>query len=236
MAWPVTSDPVRFEEAEAWFRERIPMTDAQWLALEERWRAHAFTISNLAQLDMVHDAWQALREGLEQGRHLRETKEELLEQLQAHWGGTVKDPAFRLETIWRNATQTAYSRGRYEQMTHPDILAARPYWMFDAIVDGDETAICRERDGTIRLATDPWWASNYPPLHHRCRSGVRGLTAAEAERRGGPTSALPDEPPAEGWGRAPTETEYEPDPDTYPPELFDAYEAKRAARERAAVK
>lgn len=228
MAWSTTTDPRRFDAAADWFLGRIAITKGWYEGLALKWRRHTFTAANLATLQMVAELQQSLLDAMNEGKHLRDWKREYLATLEAQWAGSVKDPGFRASTIYRNALQRSYNTGRWVVHTDPAVMAARPYWMFDAIIDGRETDICRERDGTILAADHPWWGANYPPLHHRCRSSVRALREAEAAKRGITTNPQLDTESQRGFGAAPNADEWNPDPSGMPGKLKDVWEKKQA--------
>ena len=115
MAWDVVEDPLRFEEAEDWFRERVPLTREDWDALDLRARQRAFTVSHLAHLDLVARVQRSLEEALIAGETFESWKLRIGPQLERAWGTQVRNPAWRLETIFRNNVQHAYSAGRYEE-------------------------------------------------------------------------------------------------------------------------
>lgn len=220
--WRVSADPVHPREAIAWFQARVPMTKAEWLALEERARRKAFTVAGVAALDLVAEVWDSLLRALEAGIPYAEWAASIRDRLEAAWGGPN---GHRLEVIFRTNIQMAYSSGRWAQMTRPEVRQAMPYWMFDAVLDDRTTPICRERHGTVRPAADPWWQRNYPPLHFNCRSGVRPLTEAEARARGITERPPEDESPQDGFGYAPEAPEWKPNPQDYDPALWAAYQA-----------
>lgn len=229
MAWSTTTDPKRFDEAAEWFLSRIAITKGWYEGLALKWRRYTFTAANLAHLQMVQELQDSLVEAMRQGTHLREWKRAYLATLEAQWAGTVKDPGFRASTIYRNALQRSYNTGRWIVHTDPAVLAVRPYWLYDAVLDGRTTRICEERHGKILPATDPWWAANYPPLHHRCRSGVRAIRAEEAEKRGVTPSPQLETEAQRGFGEAPHADEWNPDPDRMPAKLRQVWEKKMAA-------
>lgn len=170
-----------FAEAVEAIRRRIAITDSELAAMTAVSADWAFWAAGLAQLRMVQDLFDSLAGAVRRGMGLDAWKRRLPAILRAAWG---RGSAFRLATIFRNAVQQAFGRGRYKQMTHPAVKRFRPYWLFDGVNDSRITPICKERDGIILPADDPWWLTNYPQLHHRCRSGVRTLRAAQARRRG----------------------------------------------------
>ena len=183
---------------------------------------------------MVQDLFDSLAGAVRRGMGLDAWKRRLPALLRAAWG---RGSAFRVETIFRNAVQQAFSRGRYKQMTHPAVKRFRPFWLFDGVNDSRITPICKERDGVVLEADDPWWLTNYPPLHHRCRSGVRTLRAAQARRRGITTpeqlaeiESSPQVTKHGTFGLAPSgPPAMTTDLAGIDPELADAYQSKQGA-------
>jgi SPP1 gp7 family putative phage head morphogenesis protein len=228
MTWDVTPEPLRFAEAVAWFRLRVPMSDDEFYELEADARQRAFTVRAVADLDMVAAVHESLELALATGVDFGEWRATMREALEREWGGSVADPGNRLETIFRTNVQGAYGAGRYEQLTAPAVAQARPYWMYDAILDARTTEGCSELNGTIRPASDPWWNNRIPPRHFRCRSGLRSLREDQARRRG-ITDLPPMIEPEDGFGHPPGEREWAPMPSDYPPELWAAYQARVAA-------
>lgn len=197
--WRVSSNPLKFEEAVSWFRNRVPLTRAEWDQLEERARRRAFTVSGVAQQEVLEDVYAELLKAVEEGADFQSFKDAVGEKLERSWG---KKGATRIETIFRTNVQSAYAAGRYAQLTDPDVLQARPFWMYDAVLDSRTSGVCRSLDGTVRPADDPFWDRNIPPRHFNCRSALRSLTRQQAEARG-VTEALPSAPPAAGFGSRP---------------------------------
>lgn len=197
----------RFDDALAFLRARTPMPAEQFYALDDQARQKAFTVSNVGQMDMVQQVLDSLDKALETGQDLKAWQDEIGPALRKAWAGTVGKPAWRLETIYRTNVQTAFSHGRVRQMRDPAVTALRPFFLFDAILDGRTTDECSARDGVLLLAEDPWWLENTPPLHFNCRSGIRSLRKSQAERRGGvnpPDREVELNPPGKGFGAAPS--------------------------------
>jgi SPP1 gp7 family putative phage head morphogenesis protein len=227
--WDVTADPQLFEEALAWFRARVAVTPEEFRQLGEEARKRAFTVSGVNQLDLVNEVASALDKAVERGTDFAEFRELVGAKLEKAWGDKVLDPGWRLENIYRTNVQSAYSAGRLRQQQDPDVLRARPFWLYDSVLDSNTSAICRGLNGTLLPADHPLWQEIYPPNHFGgCRSGVRSLTRAAAERRGGATPE-PTQKPDAAFAHAPGLNDYEPDLAKYPAELREAYERKRGA-------
>jgi SPP1 gp7 family putative phage head morphogenesis protein len=210
-----------FDKAVAWFRERVPLTSAEWAKLTEEAQARAFTVANVAQLDVVADVWRALDEAIAGGTTFADFKAAVGDKLAAEWGG---EDATRLETIFRTNVQLAYNAGRYDQQTDPAVLEARPFWRYSAVLDSRTSRICGPLHGTTLPADHSWWSHHQPPLHFNCRSTIVSLTPDQAQSFGIATDA-PDVEPQDGFGK-PGMPPYQPDLSDRPAALASAYEAK----------
>jgi hypothetical protein len=231
MAWRVPADPRRFSEAVEWFRRRVPISKRKFNSLRTKNRRRAFTVSGTNQLQVVTTIFDELDRSIDQGIGLDEFKRNVRKKLKSRW--REPDSAY-LETVFRTNVQSALNAGRFVQLNEPDVLASRPYRMLDVVFDARTSDICLAFDDPpfIRLATDPIWATHWPPFHHRCRTGVRGLTRKQAERYG-ILKKLPSPDIPEGFGLAPdVDTEWSPDPKDYPSELFNVYKRRQAARRK----
>lgn len=220
--------PPQYEEALRWFRGRVPMTQSAFDALVADAQRRAFTLAGAAALAVVSDVWRSLDATLADGRTLRDFKRDVAPALLAQWSGSVASPAWRMEVIFRNATQRAYVHGRVEQLRDPAVARVRPFWFFDAIGDARTSEICKALDGTVLAASDPWWASHTPPCHHACRSTVRGLRASDPRVRD--AAPPPDTDAQKGFGVLPEADDWKPRAADYPPEVWAAYQRAQETR------
>ncbi len=224
MAWAVSADVERFDEALEWFLGRTILTDEQRIAIPARARSRSFWVAGVAQLDVVQDVFDELDKAITKGEPFEEFRKRVQAKLTAAWG---KENPARVETIFRNAAQSSYNAGRWAQMSEPSVAKFRPFWMYDAIRDDRTTPLCKGLNGTILHHQDPFWDTHTPPLHHRCRSSIRNLRRSEAERRGVTTTA-PTEMPPDGWGQSPRRaTEWRPEPGSRDPGLLAELEKKQ---------
>lgn len=219
--------PPQFEEAVRWFRGRVPMTQAVYDALAAEAQRRAFTLAGAAALTVVSEVWRSLDATLAEGRTLRDFKRDVAPGLLAQWGGSVATPAWRMEVIFRNATQRAYTHGRVEQLRDPAVARTRPFWMFDAVGDARTSAICTALDGTVLRASDPWWATHTPPCHHACRSTIRGLRANDP--RVAAAGPAPDTEAQAGFGVLPEADDWTPRAGDYPADVWAAYQSNPQA-------
>lgn len=226
MAWSVTADPSRFEEALAWFVERFP----RLAPIVEAWAPEtydrAFQVAGITELQVTVALWLTLVDAIDQGQGLDEWRAHAKRAI-----GRWRLSSDRLETVFRNNIQSAYNRGRWHQMNDPRVRRVRPFLLYDAVLDSRTTVdICRPLDGAVAHREDAFWRSHHPPLHHRCRSALRALTPRQAERRGvtdvAELNALPS--PDEDFGELPTMGEFPERLHRYPPDLAEAYKRRKA--------
>lgn len=218
--WAVTAEILVFLEALEWFRSRTVMSEEDWQELAFEARVSAQKYSAVAQADLINDVFKALAAAIAKGTTLKVFQAAIGEKLVAMWAGTEKAPALRIEKIFRTNIQRAYNAGRFKQMSKPTIRKARPYWMFDAVMDNRTSPICEKLNGVIILASDPWWDTHYPPMHFWCRSSVRALRAKNAKLRG-ITKKVPSIAADTGFGKAPKGSDWQPDLGKYPTEVGD---------------
>lgn len=218
--------PNAYLQAVDWFRQRVPMTESDFARLEAHAHERAFTVAGVAQIDLVQDVWSALDKALAQGDTLEDFQDAVSTRLSEAWGG---EQPWRVETVMRTNLQHAYSRGRWEQQSDPDVKELRPFWEFSAIMDLRTTEVCRVCEGTVLNADDPWWQQHNPPLHHQCRSTVISLTPEQAKARGVAVEA-PASAPADGFGAAPGSDDWHPDLTKYAHELAAVAQAKEISQ------
>ena len=164
-------------------------------------RRITFSVSGLTALDQVQSVKDQLTQHLKTGGTLAEFQQ---------WAKTqdFNLPRHRLETIYRNAVQTAYNAGHWRSFEATK--AARPYLRYDAVNDGRTRPAHRALSGIIRAVDDPFWDDHSPPLGHRCRCRLISLTQQEAVDRSrdgnGLNKAVSAEmqPDGPGWGNKPT--------------------------------
>jgi|GEM_PF-4470855 SPP1 gp7 family putative phage head morphogenesis protein len=200
--WAATAEHQRFDESADWLLARTVVDEGTRREIPADARARAFWVAGAAQLDVVNDVFTELRAASDQGLGFEEFRKQVRPKLLKAWGGV--EPPHRIRLIYRNATTAALNAGRYQQMRDPEVMARRPYWLFDAVRPTPcPSEICTELDGKIFRADDPRVDVVYPPNHHGCQSGFRCIRASEAERRGGVSQEPIKAEAQEGFGLSP---------------------------------
>ena len=236
MTWQVPAgvwESIAFQEAIEFLQARVPAFRPTREAIAADAASEAFWISDVAMLSVISDVYESINAAIETGQSMQSWAADVRDALAASYPDSMSDAQVdaRINLVFRNSMQRAYGEGRYRQSTDPDVARARPYFMFDAIMDGRTSDGCRALNGTILPQDHPFWDANTPPRHHNCRSGLRTLSARQVERRGGVTTSVPSVSADAGFGARPTTSStYRPSDDRYPPQLGQALRARAASR------
>ena len=243
MVWPVTADPLRFDEAMLFFDERVPITSEEFERVGKDARARSFTISGANELAVVQTVFNEIKRAVESGEPIQDFRKRVKAKLKGDW---TRATSARLDTIFINTTQKAYGRGRFEQMNDKDVKRTRKFWLYDAVLDSRTTTICEFLNGTVRPADDDFWSGHYPPMHHRCRSGIRSIRQEVADNAVNPKTGTKgvtpeDEKPfpkiPKGFGKTPDQdTAFKPKKENFDPVAWKSYQSKqRTMRTNAAA-
>ncbi len=234
-------EPLPFEEAIAFFKDKVPMTDTEFYALVNTIRNKAFTVARVVSMDILMDIHKAIGKAIEDGETLNDFKNRLSEIMESRgWEGLTP---WHTETVFRNNVQTSYSVGRYNQMM--DQKEKFPYWEYDAVNDLATRPTHGALDGRVFPVDHPIWNTWYPPNGHGCRCGVNAVHRYEVDEikveTEDPTGKLyePKDPktghkmparlmiPDKGWDYNPAKTDWSPDLTKYPESLKSQFEDER---------
>lgn len=226
-----------FNEAIKFFQKKgFAISPDSWRDVWQQAHARAFTVARVTAMDVLSDIREEVRKALDEGISLGQFKKDLRETLtRKGWfapkgeeaivelpDGTTRKrlTGWRLETIFRVNLQTAYSTGRYKQMT--EVKNRRPYWQYMSLRLSTSREDHIRQHGKVYHADHPFWDTWYPPNGFECKCYVKTLSTRQMDNRG-----LKEEKrgvgvkPDEGWqynvGKAPLDS-YKPDLTRYEPE------------------
>lgn len=231
-----TRKDMTFTEAADYFRERVPVTAAQFYRIAEQYRGLAFTVSGYTKAQLLKRFYDELLAAIEEGNTLGEFKANMNEFLKNE--GYEGLTPLQADNIFRTNIQTAYNVGHYEQLTQPEVLEARPYWMYDAVNDSHTRPSHLAMDGRVFPADSPIWDTWFPPNGFRCRCTVHSLSKRQVEQRGLKVETeqprageLPDGRfvnilPDPQFSTNPAKVRFQPDMKDYPEPLVKAYQRR----------
>lgn len=225
-----------FEEAVAYFKERVPVTASRFYQIAAEYRALAFTVSGYTKAQVLKKFYDELLAALEEGNSLAEFRENMNDFLEAE--GYEGITPYQAENIFRTNIQTAYNVGHYKRMTEPGVKALRPYWQYDAVNDSKTRPSHLAMDGRVFMADDPIWDTWFPPNGFKCRCTVKTLSKRQMEQRGltveteAPRAARLEDGrfvnilPDPQFDTNPAKVRYQPDLTGYPEPLKKAYQER----------
>ena len=171
-----------FEAAIADFQARGLISEAEFAALQDKFRAGGFIASRLAGDALKERARAAIEANLTSGATLAETIA-AIRAAELDLGITPESHGY-LDTVVRTNVATAYGAGRYQAMTSAAVLAARPFWQYYTARDSRVRESHRALDGVIVEADSADAQRICPPNGYRCRCAWSTLSAADVESRG----------------------------------------------------
>lgn len=214
---------LNFEEAQNYFKGKIPITKAEFNKISEGYKQFAFTISGYTSIEIVNQFHDEILKAIENGTTIEHFKKEINTFLERKGYEGIDN--FQADNIFRTNIQTAYNVGHYEQMTDKDVVSLRPYWRYEAVDDEDTRPTHRAMDGMVYPADHEVWDTWYPPNGYRCRCTVSSLSKRQVESRGLEVrDEMPPLVPDEGFHTNPAKKEFKPDISKYPEALKKAYD------------
>lgn len=191
-----------FEEAVEYMQRRLPLDAKEYYKLADKARFRAFTVSLLADGDLLVKTKNMLVKNLEEGGGLKDFLAKTDTDLLAGVGMAGKGGGWYWETVYRTNVQTAYNVGRAIGFETVPPVALE----LVGIGDARQTELCRSltQPPVRRLYGDDFWKRFWPPLHFNCRTTVRAIYEEELEEQpitGIPTDA--EEHKSQGWGSYP---------------------------------
>lgn len=168
LGWVLTLPP---QEAVEYLRGREIRVSDGWRDVYGAENARVFTVARMADRDLLGDVRDHLKRVIAEGITTAVAERDLEAALRdAGWWGIERradgtevmlGSPYRVRTIVRTNIQTAYNAGRYRRQR--EVMAARPFWLYDAVLDGVTRQSHREMDGKVFRADNPIWRRIYPP-------------------------------------------------------------------------
>lgn len=136
------------EALAAALRRRVVLPNAYYDRIPVAARSLAWTVSGIGRLEQIRSVLDSLNEAQRDGIAFGEWQRTALAQ---SW----KLPSHRLELIFRNHAQTAYSAGHWRQFEQ--LQSDRPFLMYSAIDDARTRPTHAAMSGWIAPLSDPIW-------------------------------------------------------------------------------
>lgn len=159
-----------------------PKAATRWL------RATAFWVSGILGDRVLSDVKGIILNGLKTGTAGSVMAEQIFDAFLPWLGDpdVIRDEQqlapYRLETIVRTNTTTAYNHGRLTEFLDPEIIRFVKGIRWSSILDERTTPVCQLLDGLVFKPSDPNLEQLLPPRHYNCRSIIVPIVAGEQVR------------------------------------------------------
>lgn len=174
-----------FLEAVRDLTSRAPLKGFNWRQVAELYQTtQAFAMARSADVALTESVQRTIERFLRRGIQLRNA-----EKIIAEMGGFTTSYA---EVVYRTNLSTAYSAGRFDQASRPEVAAV--IGAFEYVTAGDsDVRRSRPEDnrenhlaahGFIAATTDAIWDTTAPPSGYSCRCSLRMVPRDELKRRG----------------------------------------------------
>ena len=181
-----------FEGAIRFFRQKVRLPTRAWTDIQHGMHARAFVIAGATKDELLADFQGAIDKAIAQGTTLDQFRRQFDGIVVKHGWEYNGGRNWRSRVIYETNIRTAYMAARYEQMTHPDVLKARPFWEYrhgDSLVP---RPMHLAWDRLVLPASSPWWQTHWPPNGWGCKCKVFALNRRDLEKMG---KSAPDEAP-----------------------------------------
>jgi hypothetical protein len=177
-----------------YFQQKLNLPTEQWTDIMKAQHDRSFVVAGAMASDLLEDLRQAVGKAIEGGSTLADFRRDFDQIVATHGWDFKGGRNWRTRVIYQTNLQTSYAAGRYQQLTDPDMLKVRPYWLY---VHSDSVLRPRPQhqawNGLILRADDPWWQTHYPPNGWGCQCTVRAVSLQELRDKYGITG--PDTAP-----------------------------------------
>jgi len=204
-------EPMPPEDALRWLRTKTTVPVSSFREAQGRIETKAFEMAGQEDAHVLDAVRGQIEAAVREGKSFAEFRKDL-RGLYDRIGVSEMSP-WHTETVFRNNVFQSFGAARYQQMSDPDVVALRPYWLYKTVGDADVRPSHRALDGMVYPAGHDFWQTYYPPNGHRCRCVVRTLSHREVERDGYTVhEAVPSDlpKPDPGWDTNPAEAEGTP--------------------------
>jgi len=190
-----------WKDAADFLKAKQILTPAEFGELEMGYRRFAFTVAQVESKRLIRETRDLLVENVRAGGNLKDWRK-AVDQAFAKAGADPMSP-WHAETVYRTNIASAYSAGNYDMLHHPAVAEEFPVFRFEGVGDDRQSDICRPIDGVTLPRDNAFWRYHWPPLHHACRSTVRGIHQSRLDEiEMTPANRIPPVQPDEGFGYA----------------------------------
>lgn len=119
-----------FEEAIAYFSQKVLVPGAEWGDILDGANNHAFFVSQVTSAQLLQDMFDEVKKFISEGKTFEEFNKNFTAIAEKHGWEAREGIARRAQVVADANLRTAQAAGRYQQMMDPYVLKRRPYWEY----------------------------------------------------------------------------------------------------------
>lgn len=195
--------PVQFNLQAPWdaqqefFRAKLNIPTNHWDDIMKEAHDRGFMVAGAFKADLLNDLRQAVDKSLTEGKSIAWFRKHFDQIVQQHGWDYKGERNWRTRVIYQTNMLSSYAAGRYQQLTDPEMLQAKPYWVYRHGHPVIPRQLHLDWNGMALAATDPWWQIHFPPNGWGCTCRVTAASKAEIDQHEG--WHLPDHAPDDGY-------------------------------------
>ena len=180
-----------FDEAIAFFRGKLSMPTEHFDDLKKGMHAKGFMVAGIMKADLLTDMRSAVDKAISKGDTLADFKKNFDTVVEKHGWVYKGGHNWRTKVIYHTNLRSSHNAGRWEQMTDPDVVKLRPYFMYRHSGSANPRAQHLAWHGLVLAYDDPFWNTHAPQNGWGCNCGLDSLSKRDLERMGktGPDAA-----------------------------------------------
>ena len=173
---------VGFDEAIAFFRDKVRLPTEAWTDLWQSMHARGFVIAGAQRDALLADFQGAIAKALDEGTTLAAFRDDFDRIVARHGWSYRGGRGWRSRVIFETNLRTAYQAGRWQQIQR--LKDSMPYLRYVSVLDARTRPEHAQWHGTILPADHPFWRTHYPSNGWGCRCIVQQLSDDDLERYG----------------------------------------------------
>ena len=183
---------LKFKSQIDFFKQKTLLLTPTYKDIQAHQHDKAFTVAGAMKADLLQDLNDAVGRAIEDGESLGAFRKRFKDIVQKRGSDSAEGIAWRTCVIYLTNMRTSHAAGRWQQMTTPEMMQARPYWQYRHVTRNNPRLYHQRLSGTVLRADDPWWQINYPPNGYGCNCYVRVLSNADMDRLNLTVADTPD--------------------------------------------
>lgn len=155
----------------------------------------AFTVAKITRLDLLHDMFNSIEDGMKKGIGFKEWQKEIKPTLQKKgwWGEqditnpktgevkTINIGATRLRNIYKTNMRVSYAKARYQEQMK---LPLSKYFQYVSALLENTRDEHEALHNTVLPREDIFWDTHYPPNGWGCVCKIRAVSKKWIEKKG----------------------------------------------------